>query len=538
MSQDLLAALRKPSLYPGRPRRVLTRETHISWVFIAGDRAYKLKKPLALPFLDYSTPQRRWRMCQEEVRLNRRLAPDIYMGVKAVIATAHGFELAEEDDPRALEHLVEMRRFDERRTLAATVHRGELSDGEICAVGETLADFHRRSPRVRFDGVPCLALQRRLSENVNELQALVEQRAELDALLALQRFTQAFLHAHGAMIDARAWHGFTREVHGDLRAEHVLLEEQVQVIDCVEFDERARRLDVGEDLAFLVMDLTALGDARAAAKLLHAYRRAGGDPGEDRLLAFYALQRALVRAKVELIAASQHTPASTEHGHCSARARDLLTLAQRFAWRARLPLAIAVCGLPAAGKSELAGALASASGLSHLSSDLTRKRLAGIDPSRHGDSELYGERFSELTYAELGARAAAQVSERGGVLIDATFRRHRDRKAFVERFGHAAPLLFIECRAPVGVLLARAAARERRTADAAAPSGASDASRQIVLEQAESWEPLDEIDAQAHLTLRSDRPAEQVLEDALALLDRRLRLRSETARPPRVRPPR
>jgi len=272
MDEDLLAALANPGFYPGKPKKVLVRETHISWVFIAGERVYKLKKPLVLPFLDYGTPQRRRQMCHEEVRLNQALADGIYIGVRSVAGGSQGFELAAEDDPQAVDYLVEMRRFAEHDTLAARMRRGEVAASEITAVAQTLADFHRHAPQVRFDGVPSLSLQRRLDENFHELLAIVEQRGELSRVFALQRFARAFILAHASMLDSRAWQGLTREVHGDLRAEHVLLEDPVRIVDCVEFDTRLRTLDVAEDLSFLAMDLAAQGDARCSRMLLDAYR--------------------------------------------------------------------------------------------------------------------------------------------------------------------------------------------------------------------------------------------------------------------------
>ena len=144
-AEDVRAALARPDFYPVRPDRVDVRETHISWVFLAGDRAYKLKKPLVLPFLDYGSAQRRREMCREEVRLNRRLAPDVYLGVRAVAASDEGPTLAAENDPRAVDYLVEMRRYDERRTLAAKLQRGELTRGEVVALARVLARFHARA---------------------------------------------------------------------------------------------------------------------------------------------------------------------------------------------------------------------------------------------------------------------------------------------------------------------------------------------------------------------------------------------------------
>jgi uncharacterized protein len=339
---------------------------------------------------------------------------------------------------------------------------------------------------------------------------------EIEWVLALERFTHAFVVAHAQMLNARARRGWVREVHGDLRGEHVVFDETLQVIDCIEFDRGLREIDVADDLAFLVMDLAAVGGERFARVLVRAYRDAGGDPGDDRLIAFYAAYRALVRAKVALLRAAQYPPVSSEHGRESAAARDLLAVAERFAWRARLPLVIVVCGVPAAGKSQLAKALAEVSHLPHLSSDLTRKRLARIRPRQRAASAAYSPEFNLLTYAELGRRAARATAACGGALVAATFRHRADRDAFADGFGDAAPVLFVECRAPARVLAERAAQRDRK------PRRVSDASLSGAARESSAWEPLDELPPEAHVTLRTDRPVEAQLEDLRALLDTRI----------------
>jgi len=422
-----------------------------------------------------------------------------------------------------------MRRYAERRTLAAKLERGELRREEVVALGRMLARFHAHARRVSMRGVPALAVERRLMENFHELLAIVEQRAEIDWVLELERFAHAFVVAHAQMLDARARNGFVREGHGDLRAEHVLLEETLRVVDCIEFDRGRRELDVADDLAFLVMDLVASGGARFARALVGAYRAAGGDPGEDRLIAFYAAYRALVRAKVALLRAAQHPAASSQHGRESAVGRGLLTLAERFAWQARLPLVIVICGLPGAGKSHLAQALAELSYLPYLSSDVTRKRLAGIRPHQRARSAAYSSEFNRRTYAELGRRAARKTAVCGGALVDATFRHRADRDAFVNAFADAAPLLFVECQAPTHVLAERAAQRDRQ------PGRVSDASLSVVVRESSAWEPLDELASEAHVILRSDRRVEAQLEDLRALLDRRIGLlTTRQSEPPSV----
>jgi len=514
--EDVCAALASPGFYPGRPATVDVHETHISWVFVAGDRAFKLKKPIVLPFLDYGTPQRRRAMCREEVRLNRRLAPDLYLGVRAVALDASGLRLAAEDDRHAVDYVVEMRRYDERSTLAAKLARGELQRTEVSALAGTLARFHADAPKAAVKGVPVLAVERRMTDNFHQLLAIVEQRAEIERVLALERFAHAFVVAHAQMLDARVRWGFVREVHGDLRADHVLLDGTALVVDCIEFDRALRELDVADDLAFLVMDLVARGGERFARELVRAYRDAGGDPGEDYLITFYAAYRALVRAKVALLRAAQHPVSSSAHGRDSAAARNLLALAERFAWRARLPLAIVVCGLPASGKSLLAQKLAEASALPHVSSDVTRKRLTGIAPDQRAGPSVYRDELNRLTYAELGRQAAREVKRCGGAIIDATCRHRADRDAFAQAFSGAAPTLYVECRAPMQVLAQRAALRDRQ------PQRISDASLAVVIRESSVWDPLDELPAESHVTLRSDRDVEAQVADLLALLDRRI----------------
>lgn len=516
LSDQVRDALRSPAAYPHRPDRVEVRETHISWIFLAGDLTYKLKKPLSLPFVDYSTPERRRFMCEEEVRLNRPLAPEIYLGVRGVLLTNAGVELTGPDDPRALDYVVEMRRFAERDTLAATLDRGELTQEQVHAVGSTLARFHAQASAVTDLESPVLAVERQFDRNLQELLACVEQRDEIGRAQALERFAHAFVSRHAQMFRVRATRGHVRQGHGDLRAEHVLLGATVQIVDCVEFDRTLRELDVADDLAFLVFDLAARGGQRFADVLVRSYREAGGDPGGDALIAFYAAYRALVRAKVALVRASQLPRGSADHGHQSAAARELIAIAERFVWEARAPLIIAVCGLPASGKSHLAAALAERSGLPHLSSDVTRKRLAGIRATQRAPTESYAAAWNARTYSDLAQQSSLAVWERGGAIVDATFRHRSDRQAFTAALDASAPVLFIECQAPRAVLTQRARCRDDD------PARVSDADVEVVARQLESWEPLDEVRASDHVVLRTDRAVDRVIADAVALLDQRL----------------
>lgn len=504
LREDLATALGAP---------VETRETHISWVFLAGERAYKLKKPIVLPFVDYGTAERRRTMCEEEVRLNRRLAPDVYLGVRGVVPDAEGLRLGEADDPAAIDYVVEMRRYDESGTLAATLARGESPDAALATLGGRLARFHADASRVEGGGAS--AAEQEVAENLVELLPQVSDPAVRDRIGAIARFLHSLIAARRQVLEDRSRGGLVREGHGDLRAEHVVLGPPLAVVDCVEFDPALRRLDVADDLAFLLSDLTAAG--ADASPLLAAYRAAGGDPGPDWLVAMYAIHRSLIRTKVLEIAAAQRSGERARRARAEADAR--LEVAERLVWRARAPLAIVVCGTPASGKSTLAGALAATSEWPVLASDETRKQLAGIAPTQRASAVRYSESFSRVTYAELGRRAAETVAgagTAGGVIVDATFRRRGDRAAFAGAFGSAAPLVFVQCVAPAGVLLERARARELE------PGHVSDATAAVVAREWTSWDPLDEVPAGRHLILRSDRPLTALLSELIGLLDGRL----------------
>jgi predicted kinase len=392
-------------------------------------------------------------------------------------------------------------------------------------VARVLARFHAEARRIPDTGAPALTVERRFERNVHELLSCVQQRAEIGQTLALERFAHAFATGRARTFQMRAAGGHVRDGHGDLRAEHVLVEEKIQIVDCVEFDPALREIDIADDLAFLVFELAALGAERFGRTLVQAYREAGGDPGDDSLVAFYAAYRALVRAKVALVRASELPPRSAAYGRESARARKLIGVAEGFAWRARLPLLIVVCGVPGSGKSHLARALAELCGLPHLSSDLTRKRLAGVRATERAPESSYDAEWNRRTYAELARAARRAVGSERGAIVDATFRHQADRRVFGSALGMTLPAVYVECQASRAVLAQRAACRERD------PRRISDANTAVVRRETASWEPLDEISAGEHVVTRTDRPLDQIIGDVIALLDRRLEIRPDCGKP-------
>ena len=352
---------------------VACHETHCSWVFVAGDRALKVKKPIVLSYLDYGTLERRHAMCREEVRLNRRLAPALYRGTVSIVRHAGGAMAIdpEDDAPGAVEFAVDMCRYDESDTLAERLRAGAATPAQLRAVGALLAAFHGAEPRPDETERAFAALRAAVRTTLDDLEA--DAGGELDGgrVAALRGVMEAALGARRGELLERGQRGLVVDGHGDLRAEHVLLTDPLQVVDALEFDAALRVADVSCDLGFLVMDLEGAGADDLAATLVESYREAGGDPGDRELLATMGCYRALVRAKVDL----------ARRGHGPRRARERLDQALRLGWRARGPQVIAVCGPPASGKTTLARALCAQSEMAHLSSDVVRKARIGLAPT-------------------------------------------------------------------------------------------------------------------------------------------------------------
>ncbi len=474
------------------------RETHGAWVLLSGDRALKLRKPVRLDFLDYSTVERRLEAARAEVALNRDLAPGIYRGVRALVAVSDGVRLGPWGTvPEAIDHVVEMRRFDERATMAARVADDSLSVAQVTAAAARIARFHAGASRCRAtapgarpdrDLGGAAAFAARVTRDLDEVARLA---GGPDALAADRAFARAALDRRRPELDARAARGLRRDGHGDLRAEHVVLETRGPlIVDRLEFDPGLRCADVGSDLAFLAMDVEALGAAWAADALVAAYQDAGGDPGSAPLRALFAWQRALVRRKVALV-----------RGDAEA-ARQLAELEDRCAWRERLPAVVLVMGPPASGKSTLAAALADATGRAVVSTDAVRKELHGVAATARLGAAAYGERVTERVYAAVAERAAAAVERTGGAIVDATARSASLRRILLERL-RGEGVVAVVCTAAPDELARRARAR---LGDA---DRVSDADPAVAGALAEAFEPpsSDEAGFARVVSVRTDRPA-------------------------------
>jgi len=498
--EEVVAALARPELYAHRPARVEHVQTHISHVFLAGPYVYKLKKAVRFPFLDFGTPERRRHFAEEEVRLNRRLAAAVYLGVVPVTREADG-RLALGGAGAAVEHVVWMRRLPGERMLTALLARSEPLEARLDALAARLATFHAAAPT--GPAVAAHADPERIEgewrSNVAGLRPFVGSLLAAEDLEILADFGSTFVRRHETLLRARQRAGRIREGHGDLHAEHVCFVDEpvagapgdpplppdVYVFDCIEFSPAFRCTDVAAEVAFLAMDLDALGHPALARRFAAAYARAADDPDLHRLLPFYACHRAAIRGKVEGLASAEPEVGAGARAAAAERARRHLALATRYAWSAGGPALIAIGGLSGSGKTALAHAVAAATGFRLLASDPLRKARARLAPEQRGPAALYTPEARAAVYAALAAEADAALASGEPVIVDATFLRRADR----ERLAGVArrqrrPWLLVVCTAPEAVVRERLARRETE------PS-VSDARWETYLDQRAAHAPPD-----------------------------------------------
>jgi uncharacterized protein len=467
-------------------------ETHSAVVFFVGDRAYKLKKPVNLGFLDFSSAQARAVACRREVELNRRYAPDVYLGVAEVRGP----------DGEVCDHLVVMRRMPAARRLSALVQaRAPVADA-VRQVARILAAQHAsapRGPQIDEQGSPG-ALRRRWADNFGEARRVAGGLLDPAAVTEMERLARQFLSGRGPLFDARVSGGHIVDGHGDLLAGDIFcLDDGPRILDCLDFDDRLRWLDGLDDAACLAMDLEYLGDRPLGEQFIGWYAEYSGDPAPPPLCHHYIAYRAFVRAKVACLRAGQGAP------EAAGEARRMAGIALGHLREGDVALVL-IGGLPGTGKSALAGAVASRLGAAVLSSDRIRKELAGLPPTRQPavayGTGIYAPAATEATYAELLRRATGLLAQGELVIADATWASagHRAAAAAAARAAHAR-LVQLRCTAPGDLAAERLGSRQ---------PGASDADRDIAQEMAAAMAPWPEaitIDTARRGGERDGRPA-------------------------------
>lgn len=459
--EALVRALSRPESYPWQPASVEVVETHISWVFLAGERVVKVKRPVRFGFIDHSTPERRRHSCEGEVRLNRRLTDGVYLGVVPVVAVPGGFTVDGPGTP--VEWATLMRRLPADGMLDRLLAAGEAPSDLADRLARRLIPFHQRIAddcgAEAYGAVEALATV--LTDNLDELRPFAGSRLGPVQLARVDEAMRAFLAENLELLRRRVGDGWVRDGHGDLRPEHVCLEgDETQIFDCVEFSPAIRCADVASDLAFLLMELDRLGCGGVAEALEHRYRDAGISLPPS-LLRLYRAHRALVHAKIDcLTLANQHVP----HPGFAADVTTYLNLATRASLTFR-PFLLAMTGLSGTGKSTVARGLAEATGAALYASDVVRKDLAGVSGEARAEWEqgIYSASWTERTYRRLQTLAANALAAGRPVILDAAFLDTERRTATVEiarRFG--VPMLLVETVSDERTVVERLAARRAR----------------------------------------------------------------------------
>ena len=507
---DLIRGVQDPAAFPHAVQDLQIIETHISWVILTGEFVYKIKKPVSLGFLDFSTLERRKFFCEEELRLNRRTAPELYLDVVPIGDTPDGLRIGVEP---AIEYAVRMRQFPADARLDQRIEAGQLVPEDMRALAEMLARFHQAlPPRENID--PALAAAKAIRparKNFSHLHPELFGDDSRRKLAEVETWTRQQSIMLEPVFEARARNGFIRECHGDLHlANLVTLEGRIVLFDCIEFNPELRWIDIVSDIAFLVMDLVAHAREDLAYAFLSAWLEQNGDYDGLEVLRFYLVYRCMVRVIVASI--------QFEQSHEGASGNDQPVDVHRYLELARFlvqpsrPRLILMHGLSGSGKTWLSERLVSTIPAIRVRSDLERKRLRGELATETG---LYGREVTESTYQALARHCETGLQAGFDMIADATFLRRRHRSLFLDlaaRLG-VQPVI-LDCTAPVATLQARIRRR------AAEQKDASDADLAVLQQQLDDHDELDERERRFAIPVATGEITDQSIRELVSAIAR------------------
>lgn len=460
MDPQFLEQLHDPAVFPGSGDTVSVLQTHLSVVCLAGNRAYKMKKPVKLDFVDYSTLALRKHFCEEELRLNRRLCPDVYLRVVPLLRLDDGRIRMGSPEKGAhaevIDYAVEMVRLPGERMLDQLLEKNAVTPDQVREVAARVASFHEAAERggeVDDSGDP-ENLARFALANFEETREAAGTIFHEDLHRKLEEETRRDFEKLIPILRRRAGEGRVVDGHGDLHARNICLSDPMAIYDCIEFNRDFRCSDTALENAFLVMDLQFRGHPELADVYLDAYAKAGGDGEQGDLMPALVRYRAMVRAKVSAIAAGEEELSRDERASSSAEARRYFHFSAASAIEEDGPWMVIACGLPGSGKSHACRLIAEETGWPVFGSDRIRKELAGIAPHEPLDPEYYSEAFSRRTYEEMIERGIEASGRRGVVLLDANFRTRalREMAADAARKRNRKPaILFVDTPEPVSL---------------------------------------------------------------------------------------
>jgi len=514
--KKLFQAMADPAFYPHGTERMEQRETHISKLFFVGEYVYKVKKPFDLGFLDFTTLEKREYFCHQEVILNRRLTHDIYMDVIPITLEGGKYHLGGKGAP--VEYSVKMRRLPDEESMISLLQTRAIKDDDLKSLALFLVDFYKRVSQ--YKEMHCTEVWENIrincEENFNQLTLFTGEIINKQRFEIIRSAMTSFLFRKKRLFDNRVKTGKIRDCHGDLRTEHIYFTYNIgiQIIDCIEFNERFRFQDIVSDLAFLAMDIDFSGFPDLSSTLLNHYVHNADDPGIFILLDFYKCYRAIVRCKVNCFRLNEKDIDKSQRELTIAQTKKHLDLAYSYALKFARPKIFVVCGMQGSGKSTIALKLGELLGIDLLSSDLIRKELFKIAPHDSSvslfEEGIYSKSITNLTYGRMLLNAQEILEKGRSVVLDATFtKKHlRDQALLLARDMDIA-ILFIECHADESVLKERLIQRE------STPS-VSDARLNHLDKFMARFEPFDELDDMVHIRVDTGNSIKDCMEHILS----------------------
>jgi aminoglycoside phosphotransferase family enzyme/predicted kinase len=514
MKRPFLISLQKPGAYPEPTNFVRLLQTHVSFLFITDNFVYKIKKPVDFGFLNFTTLDRRRFYCNEEVRLNRRLCPDIYIGVVELRESASGVTFSGEGN--IIDYAVKMKRLPEERMLDRMLAEGKVTETDIRKIARVIATFHLNAVHdSKIDEYGSSAsIRQNWEENFRQIEEFVNISLTKTDLVMLKKWVENFMSANDALFAKRVTDGFIRDCDGDIHLENICLTSNICIFDCIEFNDRFRYIDTAADIAFLLMDLDFHDKSAFSADFLDEYTVVTGDLDFMRLLDFYKIYRAVVRGKVESLKLFDVDIPEAAKNSARDKAVRYFRLARGYVIRQWWPPAIIItCGMMGSGKSAIASALGLELGMAIASSDAVRKELAGIPRDRHCldeyDKGIYTATFTEATYRELQKRAEEALQSGRSIIVDATFRRKEERTRFANLAArHNAPFHIVHTVCPERVVKHRLDERSRK------PGEISDGRWELFNRQKNEFEPPGEDEVNL-ISIDTSRPIYDNIDDIL-----------------------
>lgn len=543
--ERIITDLSRPDAYPEPVGSIEVVQTHASVAFLTDALVFKVKKPVDFGFLDFSTlPQRRF-YCEEELRLNRRLTHGVYLDVLPIVDVAGRLQLgAADEDEAAVEYAVKMTRLPNDQTLAALVESGRIDAGSLRddllpALAERLSRFYidaATGPGVDEWGGPETAL-RNIEENVEQTEPYVGTIIASSQLRLIDEVSHAFFAREGGLFGRRLTAGAVREGHGDLHLAHIYVSDleaprakDIQILDCIEFNPRLRCGDVSVDIAFLAMDLDYHRRPDLAREITQLLAERLHDSDLERLVHFFSIYRAHVRNKVACLLSSQMEPEQPGYRATATEAERYIDLATSYIVEPERPTLFVVGGLSGSGKSVVARRVARSLGIEQITTDVVRKELAGRPAESHKPAEwgagIYTPEFTERTYQAMFDRAGEMLAAGRSVVLDGTFLEERLLQAARDLAANAGvEALLIECHCPPEVVRERLERRAAEQAAGASNTDPSEAGWEVYQRQRERFgDSLPQIETLPRLTVETDRPSAQTLDEILSSLHLRRRL--------------